>query len=126
MELDIKEKASNKTKNHEKGAWGEDMACKYIESVGYIILERNYRCPFGEIDIVAIENNIYVFIEVKMRSSIKYGVGSYAIDYYKRNRIKNSAKYYMKTKNITGIRFDVIEITKYKKIYYGKVIKNAF
>ena len=61
-----------------------------------------------------------------MRSSIKYGVGSYAIDYYKRNRIKNSAKYYMKTKNITGIRFDVIEITKYKENYYGKVIKNAF
>ena len=126
MELDIKEKASNKTKNHKKGAWGEDMACKYIESVGYRILERNYRCPFGEIDIVAIEDNIYVFIEVKMRSGIKYGVGSYAIDYYKKNHIKNSAKYYMKNKNATGIRFDVIEITKYKENYYGKVIKNAF
>ena len=126
MELDIKEKASNKKNNHIKGVWGEETACKYLESVGYIILERNYRCPFGEIDIVAIENNIYVFIEVKMRSGIKYGVGSYAIDYYKRNRIKNSAKYYMKTKTITGIRFDVIEITKYNEIYYGKVIKNAF
>lgn len=126
MELGIKEKANNKKKNHKKGAWGEETACKYLEKVGYIIVERNFKCPFGEIDIVAIENNIYVFIEVKMRSSIKYGVGSYAIDYYKRNRIKNSAKYYMKTKNITGIRFDVIEITKYKENYYGKVIKNAF
>ena len=72
MELDIKEKASNKTNNHIKGVWGEDMACKYIESVGYIILERNYRCPFGEIDIVAIENNIYVFIVNIFLFIIKY------------------------------------------------------
>ena len=126
MEWGIEEKVRNKRNNHRKGVWGEETACKYLESVGYIILERNFRCLFGEIDIIAIEDDIYVFIEVKMRSSIKYGVGSYAIDYYKRNRIKNSAKYYMKTKNITGIRFDVIEITKYKENYYGKVIKNAF
>ena len=126
MGLVIKEKLNNKTHNHVKGIFGENISCLYLKNHGYKIIERNYKCQFGEIDIIANENDTIVFIEVKLRNSARYGVGSYAVDYYKRNRIINSAKYYMKNKNTRGIRFDVIEITRYKGIYYGKVIKNAF
>ena len=70
-------------KIHEKkefGNKGEDIAIEYLEKRGYIILERNFYCRQGEIDIIAKDKNEIVFIEVKSRSSIQYGCPSEAVN----------------------------------------------
>lgn len=57
----------------ELGRWGEAVAAEHLRSSGYRILDRNWRCPIGEIDIVALQDGALVVVEVKTRSSIEYG-----------------------------------------------------
>ena len=102
-------------KIHEKkefGNKGEDIASEYLEKRGYIILERNFYCRQGEIDIIAKDKNEIVFIEVKSRSSIQYGCPSEAVNKLKIRHLYRTAKYYLyKNKYLNNyIRFDVIEI----------------
>ena len=56
------------------GRWGEQAAAEYLEKQGYIILERNFRTAHGEVDIIARQENVRVFVEVKPRSSSRYGM----------------------------------------------------
>ena len=131
MVQDTKER-HNKKLNHIKGKWGEKITSSFLENEGYIILDRNYRCYFGEIDIIAYSGDMICFIEVKMRNSTNFGLGTESISYTKINRIKRSAKYFFnkkvmtRTKNRFVIRFDVCEITRHKGFYYSKLIKNVF
>lgn len=111
------------------GDWYEQMAVRYLETEGYEILERNYRCRFGEIDIVAKDgrgdNASLVFVEVKYRSSLQFGSPFEAVNLKKQRTIIQTAKYYMKERTIgtdMGIRFDVVGILG-RDI---KLIKNAF
>lgn len=102
-------------KIHEKkefGNKGEDIAIEYLEKRGYIILERNFYCRQGEIDIIAKDKNEIVFIEVKSRSSIQYGCPSEAVNKQKIRHLYRTSKYYLyKNKYLNNyIRFDVIEI----------------
>lgn len=73
---------------------GEDAACDYLKEKGYRILERNFRKGYGEIDIIAIKGNILVFIEVKTRSSDRYGTPFESITPWKLNTLIKGAKYY--------------------------------
>ena len=73
---------------------GEDAACVFLKNKGYKILERNFRKGYGEIDIIATYNDILVFIEVKTRSSRKYGTPFEAITIWKLKNIIKGAKYY--------------------------------
>ena len=131
MGQDTKE-IHNKKLNFIKGRWGESITCSYLENNGFIILSRNFRCHFGEIDIIAYSGNMICFIEVKMRNTTNFGIGAESITYTKINRIKRSAAYFLnkkvmtKTKNRFVARFDICEITRYKGLYYCKFIKNAF
>lgn len=111
------------------GNLGEEIACKYLNKNNYLIIERNFTCKQGEIDIIAqdMDKKELVFIEVKTRSNFKYGNPSEAVDMMKQKHIWNSASYYVyknKIKNIP-IRIDVIEI--YMKNRKRKInhIKNA-
>ncbi|WP_242861418.1 YraN family protein [Cellulosilyticum ruminicola] len=90
----------------------EDLATAYLIEKGYKILERNYRCRVGEIDIIAKEQEIVVFIEVKYRKTTAFGSPAEAVNYYKRQRILRIAKWYLHAHyNIEiNCRFDVIEI----------------
>ena len=63
----------------EFGNTGEDIATEYLEKQGYIILERNFYCKQGEIDIIAKDKNEVVFVEVKSRSDVGYGLPSEAV-----------------------------------------------
>ena len=112
--------------NIEKGKLGEEIALKYIISKGGKIIERNYRTKIGEIDLIAKINGELVFVEVKSRSNINYGYPSESVDYKKKRKITNVAKYYILDNSLENlsIRFDVIEIyLNEKKINH---IANAF
>ena len=129
MAQDTKE-IHNKKLNYIKGKWGESITCAYLEKEGFIILDRNYRCRSGEIDIIAFNGEMICFVEVKMRNNTKFGFGSESVGFTKINRIKRSAYYYFNTQVISKnkqqyrIRFDICEITRYKRIYYCRLIKN--
>ena len=113
----------------ETGNNGENLACDYLIKKGYTVIEQNFSCKQGEIDIIAKSpSNYIVFIEVKTRKSLKYGMPSEAVTPYKQKHIMLSAKYYIFKNNIYNIdiRFDVIEILKLKNKIYIHQIKNAF
>ena len=94
------------------GIFGEQKAAEMLLRDGYQILERNYRCRMGEIDIVARTGMTIVFVEVKSRRSDMYGMPADAVTGAKRDHIRRVAMYYFKTHDTVGcdMRFDVIEV----------------
>lgn len=98
--------------NRGKGIDGEAEAVKYLKSIGYTIRDVNKVSNAGEVDIVAMDGRIVVFVEVKFRSTLIFGTPAEAIGYYKQRRYINSAKIYIVSNKLAGydIRFDVIEI----------------
>ncbi len=112
---------------HELGKIGEDLAVQYIKKKGYKVIERNYRTPYGEIDIIAYDNDVLVFIEVKTRSQNRYGSPAEAITKIKAKHIYRSAEYYVLKHHLekASIRFDVIEIMKEKGNTIIHKISNA-
>ncbi len=94
------------------GAAGEDLAASRLEALGYRILDRNYRCPVGEIDCVAVRDGTLVFLEVKARRSDDYGGPLEAVDRRKRRKMTRLAHYYALAKGFWGVpqRFDVVAV----------------
>jgi putative endonuclease len=94
------------------GDLGESTACKYLEDIGYSIIERNFSCRAGEIDIIAFEGDTIVFIEVKTRASEAFGMPSEAVSDTKQKKLVKAALYYMQKKKLFNYmsRFDVIEV----------------
>ena len=94
------------------GKFGEDEAVKYLEQKGYKISGRNFSCKRGEIDIIALDKNEIVFIEIKARISLKYGLPSEAVTKNKLKHIYKTAEYYLYTRNLLNenTRIDVIEV----------------
>lgn len=94
------------------GARGEGLACRHLEARGYSILERNFRCRSGEIDVVAREGDATVFVEVKDRTGSSHGAGHEAVTFGKRRRIVRAARLYAASRGLeeTPLRFDVIAI----------------
>jgi len=113
----------------ETGNKGENLACEFLRKNGYIIIEQNFSCKQGEIDIIAKSpTNYLVFIEVKTRNSLKYGMPCEAVTPYKQKHIKLTSKYYI-YKNFLyniDIRYDVIEILKLNNKIYINHLKSAF
>lgn len=111
------------------GKYGEEKACDYLIKNNYKIIDRNFLCRQGEIDIIAIaELNELVFIEVKTRRNLKYGMPCEAVTKEKRRHIIYSSKYYIYLKNMYNfnIRYDVIEVyIKSEKCFINHII-NAF
>ncbi|MCL6628515.1 MAG: YraN family protein, partial [Armatimonadetes bacterium] len=75
------------------GTQGEILAAKHLESLGYEIIERNYRSQFGEIDIVASQNGDLVFVEVKTRRNAKFGYPSESVNLKKQQKIIRTAQH---------------------------------
>lgn len=111
--------------NRKIGTKYEEKAAEYLKSKGYDIIERNFTCRQGEIDIIAKEGETLVFVEVKYRNSTRYGTPSEAVDTKKQYRIMTAAQYYIVKNRIsddTQCRYDVIAILGNKI----ELIKNAF
>ncbi len=98
--------------NNIKGRIGELKAQKYLEKKGYKIVEVNFKNQLGEIDIIASRKKKLFFVEVKSRETLQYGRPSEAVDFRKRQKIRNVAMSYLKMKGLQEkeCQFDVIEI----------------
>lgn len=98
--------------SHELGRIGENIIADYITKLGYKVVERNFACNQGEIDIIAKDKEELVFIEVKTRTDISYGEASEAVTDTKKRHLINSIKYYIYKRNLENefIRIDVAEV----------------
>lgn len=110
-----KEKAKSKVKtmsSKELGRRGETSAVRYLEHCGYEILHRNWDCPAGEVDIVARDEDMLVFCEVKTRRSLDKGLPAEAVDAKKRARYEKIAGWYLRDYEFLDvpIRFDIISL----------------
>lgn len=96
----------------ELGALGEEAACRSLKGKGYIILERNWKCPAGEADIVAIDDGCIVFVEVKTRAGSSRGFPQEAVTAQKRARYERIAYHFLSTYDgcDARVRFDVMAI----------------
>ena len=112
---------------HETGKIGEDIAVKYLENIKYKIIERNFECKQGEIDIIAKDKEWIVFVEVKTRASVLYGLPKEAVNQNKKKHIYRSAEYYIYSRNLQNIpiRIDVIEVYKKHRKFWVNHIKQA-
>lgn len=109
-----------------KGFHYEKIAHRYLLSKGYTILEKNFNCRMGEIDVIASRDNKLHFIEVKGRLNTKHGYPRETVNKSKQNKIISAAKYYFMLKGTDDFlcQFDVIEIIIEDKII--NLIENAF
>ena len=110
-----------------KDTWikGEAIAIKFLKDNGYKILETNFKNKIGEVDIIAKDSETFVFVEVKARTTLKFGRPSEAVTTSKQNKIRKVATAYLiKNRDYPALmRFDVVEVLD------GKIeghIKNAF
>jgi len=110
------------------GRESESNAVKHLKKQGYKILEQNYRTKLGEIDIIAKDKKTLVFVEVKARSSDRYGNPKWAITPKKKRQMSKVALYYLKITKQTNVkaRFDVVTIRSLDSKPQIDVIKNAF
>lgn len=108
------------------GEWGESLASEWLVNQGYVIIERNYFCPPGEIDIIAKVGDSLSFIEVKTRTG-NPGSAERAVGFFKQDHLTKAAKYYCRQWNIdllhTSIQFEQISVyclTKDKTVNISK------
>lgn len=99
-------------KRRETGALGERIACEFLGKNGYDILEKNYRCPDGEIDIIAKQKDTLVFIEVRTRKSRLFGSPEESITQVKKERLRALAEHYGQNHDNLPLtwRIDVVAI----------------
>ncbi|HKB88674.1 MAG TPA: YraN family protein [Patescibacteria group bacterium] len=101
-----------KRKTSDLGRLAEDFAVKLLKDKGYKVVDRNFHSRFGEIDIVAEENGVLVFVEVKARWSLKFGSPEEAVTSSKLMKIKKTADYYalINSKTDWKMRIDVVAL----------------
>jgi putative endonuclease len=115
-------------KKKELGKKGEELALRFLKKRGYRIIERNYVCKMGEMDIIAKERDTFVFIEVKTRTSTTFGPPQLAVNPKKQLQMSKIALHFLKEKNLEDLkaRFDVVAILLSPKGEEIELIKDAF
>src|SRR6185436_5920616 len=96
--------------NQRIGKWGEDAVAAYLAERGYEIIVRNARTPYGEIDIVAKQDDITIFVEVKSRTSNKMGLPEESVNLRKQTHMLACAEHYAAENEIDHWQIDVISI----------------
>jgi putative endonuclease len=96
-----------------EGRAGEDQAVRHLRAAGLVILERNYRCPLGELDVVAREGTTLVFVEVRTRRRADRGTALETVGVAKQRRVARVAAHYLAVRRprAGAMRFDVVGIT---------------
>lgn len=111
------------SQNYKVGRLTEDKACTFLEKKGYTILNRRYKSPYGEIDVIAQKNDQLIALEVKHRKTVTDGL--FSISQRQKKRICQTLLYFLQDKDVSfmKIRFDVMIFSRYKEPIY---IKNAW
>ncbi|WP_457644226.1 YraN family protein [Persephonella sp.] len=107
-----------------KGKESEDKAVEFLKNAGYRIIERNFRSKFGEIDIIAENDELIVIVEVRSKTCFDYGYPEETVDHKKIKKLIKTTQIYLSRKNLSNkqVRFDIISIVN-NNIFH---IKNAF
>lgn len=128
---DVFEKFMSRNDSRLIGRWGEEQAARWMRSKGFRILAAGYHCRFGEVDLIASNENFICFVEVKTRSSDRFAQAREFVDVRKQKRIRITAEFYL-AEHQTNLqpRFDIAEVyapegisTKKPSIIY---VENAF
>lgn len=110
------------------GAQAEREALKFLKKAGLILLEKNFSCKMGEIDLIMQDAETLVFVEVRFRKNKNFGGALATITKEKQRKIKNTANFYLQKTGIVPLRFDFVGLTldENKKIIVEDWIKNIF
>lgn len=112
-----------------KGAIAETYACEYLTDKGLQLVQRNFHCKAGEIDLIMMQNDVLVFVEVRMRNNPCFGSGAESVNPRKQHKIIATAQYYLQAHPEAAkrpARFDVVAITHKQKNTHIDWIENAF
>ena len=128
MDGGSRQAGENARDHRARGDEGELLAARHLKRLGYRIIARNYRCPLGEIDIVARHRGVVVFVEVKSRGAGDPVSPKLAITPAKQRKLSQVAWYYLQNQNLTeaSARFDVVAIRGMPDSPELEVIQNAF
>lgn len=96
--------------NQRIGKWGEDIATEHLTQQGYEIIGRNVRTPYGEVDIIAKKDDVFIFVEVKTRTTKKMGLPEESITSKKQEHMIACAEHYASENEIKHWQIDVISI----------------
>ena len=112
----------------ELGKKGEEVALRFLKKNGYKIIEKNYVCKMGEMDIIAREKDTLVFVEVKTRTSMVFGPPQLAVNSTKQMQLSKVALYFLKEKRLEEVkaRFDVVAVLLRPRGDEIELIKDAF
>ena len=95
----------------ETGGWGEALAAGYLKAHGCTVLETNWRCRFGEIDLIAEQDGMLLFVEVKLRTNLQYGMPREYVTAKKQEKLRAAALLYLSERGLdVPARFDVAEV----------------
>ena len=110
------------------GKEGEKIAEQYLKKKGYKLVARNYRCPVGEIDLIALDRRVIVFVEVKTRTGHGFGTPLEAVEFRKQRKMIQAAEYFLSAKKLheREARFDVVGISWLQVEPLVEHIQNAF
>ena len=110
------------------GKEGERIAERFLKKKGYKLVERNYRCAAGEIDLILLDHRVIVFVEVKTRTGHGFGTPLEAVEFRKQRKMIHAAQYFLSAKGLhqREARFDVVGISWPQSEPLVEHIENAF
>jgi len=110
------------------GKEGERVAERYLQKKGYTLVERNYRCPAGELDLIVLDRRVVVFVEVKTRTGHGFGSPLEAVEFRKQRKMIRAAQFFLAEKRLQqrDARFDVVGVSWPGRDPVVEHIENAF
>jgi putative endonuclease len=110
------------------GKEGERVAERYLQKKGYTLVERNYRCPAGELDLIVLDRRVVVFVEVKTRTGHGFGSPLEAVEFRKQRKMIQAAQFFLAEKRLQqrDARFDVVGVSWPGRNPVVEHIENAF
>lgn len=116
-----------KTPAQSRGRWAEDRALAFLQERGLRLVERNYRCRYGEVDLIMEDGKTLVFVEVRYRASQRFGGALESVDRRKQSKLLITANCFLKERRHEGAaRFDVAALSPAAEGYAVQWVKDAF
>lgn len=111
----------------QQGKQCEQLACEFLQGRGLTLLDRNYRCRLGELDLIMRDGSSVVFVEVRFRRNCRYGTAAETVNSVKQRRLIRAARLYLQSRRIdASCRFDVVAVVGTGPATTLRWIKNAF